>query len=95
MPSPQRSKNGPKHNEIEWKSNTVSLVNPTIFLPIPPLRSRVESVDLFYLHAPDRNTPLLETLRVVHELASEGLFREWGLSNYAAWETVDIWHTCK
>ncbi|CAM9764768.1 unnamed protein product [Ascophyllum nodosum] len=55
----------------------------------------VESVDLFYLHAPDHNTPLLDTLRAVHELASEGLFREWGISNYAAWETVDIWHTCK
>ncbi|CAN0346786.1 unnamed protein product [Ascophyllum nodosum] len=55
----------------------------------------VDSVDLFYLHAPDRNIPLLDTLRAVHELASEGLFREWGISNYAAWETVDIWHICK
>lgn len=53
------------------------------------------SVDLFYLHAPDHNTPIEETLRAVHELRSEGLFREWGVSNYAAWETVDIWHICK
>ncbi|CAM9765046.1 unnamed protein product [Ascophyllum nodosum] len=56
---------------------------------------RLDSVELFYLHAPDRDTPLEETLRAVHELKSEGLFNEWGLSNYASWEAVDIWHTCK
>ncbi|CBJ32468.1 conserved unknown protein [Ectocarpus siliculosus] len=55
----------------------------------------VPSVELFYLHAPDRNTPIEGTLQAVHELRSEGLFREWGLSNYTAWETVDIWHICK
>lgn len=53
------------------------------------------SVDLFYLHAPDHNTPIVDTLRAVHELQTEGLFRVWGVSNYTAWETVDIWHTCK
>lgn len=58
-------------------------------------RNRLNSVDLFYLHAPDHETPIEETLRAVHELRSEGLFGEWGLSNYAAWETVDIWHICK
>lgn len=56
---------------------------------------RVDSVDLLYLHAPDRNTPIEETLLAVHELRVEGLFRRWGLSNYAAWEVVDIWHICK
>ncbi|CAM9737568.1 unnamed protein product [Ectocarpus sp. 4 AP-2014] len=55
----------------------------------------VPSVELFYLHAPDHNTPIEGTLQAVHELRSEGLFREWGLSNYTAWETVDIWHICK
>eukprot|EP00752_Nemacystus_decipiens_P002716 g2536.t1 len=55
----------------------------------------LSSVDLFYLHAPDHNTPIEETLLAVHELRSEGLFRVWGLSNYAAWEVVDIWHICK
>lgn len=56
---------------------------------------RQSSVDLFYLHAPDHDTPIEETLRAVHELRSDGLFREWGLSNYAAWQAVDIWHMCK
>lgn len=52
-------------------------------------------MDLFYLHAPDHNTPIEDTLRAVHELRTEGLFRVWGVSNYTAWETVDIWHICK
>lgn len=56
---------------------------------------RLKSADLFYLHAPDHDTPLEETLRAVHELRSEGLFDDWGLSNYAAWEAVDVWHICK
>ncbi|CAM9360220.1 unnamed protein product, partial [Laminaria digitata] len=56
---------------------------------------RVTSVDLFYLHAPDHNTPIVDSLRAVHELQTEGLFRVWGVSNYTAWETVDIWHICK
>eukprot|EP00904_Undaria_pinnatifida_P003317 jgi/Undpi1/12987/HiC_scaffold_7.g02651.m1 len=56
---------------------------------------RCSSIDLFYLHAPDHDTPIEETLKAVHELRSEGLFLEWGLSNYAAWQAVDIWHICK
>lgn len=59
------------------------------------MRDRLKSSDLFYLHAPDHDTPLMETLQAVHELKTEGLFHQWGLSNYAAWETVDIWHICK
>lgn len=43
-------------------------------------------VSLLYLHAPDHTTPLIDSLRAVHELQSEGKFDEWGLSNYAAWQ---------
>lgn len=57
--------------------------------------NRRTSVDLFYLHAPDHDTPVEETLKAVHELRSEGLFLEWGLSNYASWQVVDIWHICR
>ncbi|CAN0009821.1 unnamed protein product [Discosporangium mesarthrocarpum] len=53
------------------------------------------SVDLFYLHAPDYDTPLEETLQAVHELRQEGLFKEWGVSNYSSWQTVHIWHICR
>lgn len=57
--------------------------------------ARVPSVHMFYLHAPDHNTPIEETLMAVHELREEGLFLEWGLSNYAASDVEDIWRICK
>ncbi|GAB6903432.1 aldo/keto reductase [Kineosporia succinea] len=48
-------------------------------------RLGVERVDLFYLHQPDRSTPLRETLTAVGELVTEGKIGALGVSNYAAW----------
>jgi aflatoxin B1 aldehyde reductase len=42
-----------------------------------------DKVDLYYLHAPDWDTPLEETLRTMNELHKEGKVEEWGLSNFA------------
>ncbi|KAI9041757.1 aldo/keto reductase family protein [Aspergillus affinis] len=50
-----------------------------------------DSVDIFYLHAPDRATPFQETLEACNELYEEGKFRQLGLSNYAAWEVAELW----
>ena len=47
---------------------------------------QTEQVDIFYLHAPDRNTPFEDTLREVNKLHQEGRFSRLGLSNYMAWE---------
>ncbi|KAI0046105.1 Aldo/keto reductase [Auriscalpium vulgare] len=49
----------------------------------------------YYLHMPDRSTPFEDTLREVNELYKEGKFEILGLSNYAAWEVVEIVHICK
>ncbi|XP_022790633.1 aflatoxin B1 aldehyde reductase member 2-like [Stylophora pistillata] len=54
-----------------------------------------DSVDLFYLHAPDHNTPIEETLEAVNQLYKEGKFKAFGLSNYAAWEVAEIYYLCK
>jgi aflatoxin B1 aldehyde reductase len=45
-----------------------------------------DSVDLWYLHAPDRSIPIEDTLAAVHELYKEKKFKKWGVSNYMAWE---------
>ena len=37
---------------------------------------QMKRVDLFYLHAPDKATPLEKTLRGVQDLYEEGLFVE-------------------
>ncbi|EEU49030.1 uncharacterized protein NECHADRAFT_90586 [Fusarium vanettenii 77-13-4] len=51
-----------------------------------------DSIDIFYLHAPDRSVPFAETLEAVNDLYNEGKFRQLGLSNYAAWEVSELWN---
>lgn len=50
------------------------------------LAAEQTGVDVFYLHAPDRNTAYEDTLREINRLHEEGRFRRFGLSNYPAWE---------
>jgi aflatoxin B1 aldehyde reductase len=54
-----------------------------------------DTVDIFYLHAPDRSVPFEKTLEAVNELHKEGKFVQLGLSNYAAWEVAEIWNIAK
>ncbi|RKO94126.1 Aldo/keto reductase [Blyttiomyces helicus] len=56
---------------------------------------KTNRVDIFYLHAPDHTVPFAETLKAVQELYEEGTFGELALSNYAAWEVMQIWYICK
>nr|XP_060614802.1 aflatoxin B1 aldehyde reductase member 2-like [Anolis sagrei ordinatus] len=58
-------------------------------------RLKTPSVALFYLHAPDHQAPLLETLATCNQLHKEGKFQELGLSNYAAWQVAEIYTLCK
>lgn len=58
-------------------------------------RLRMDSVDTLYLHFPDPSTDIEDTLAVCAKLHERGLFRELGMSNYAAWQVVDALHLCK
>lgn len=58
-------------------------------------RLNTDSLDLFYLHAPDLDTPIIETLKTVSQLHAEGKFKRFGLSNYAAWQVAEISEICK
>ena len=53
------------------------------------------SVDLLYLHGPDKTTPILETLETCQAFFEKGAFRELGLSNYAAWEVAEVVELCR
>lgn len=53
-----------------------------------------ESVEIFYLHAPDRSVPYVETLEEVNKFYEEKKFKIFGLSNYAAWEVAQICEIC-
>ena len=48
------------------------------------------SIDLFYLHAADRNTPFEVTLKGVNDLYKEGKFKRFGLSNFTSYEVAEV-----
>ena len=54
-----------------------------------------DSIDLLYLHSPDLDTPVEETLRACAELHEQGKFRHFGLSNYAAWQVAEVVELCR
>ena len=55
------------------------------------LRSlQTDDVDLYYLHAPDVNNSLQESLSTIQQEFEKGKFKRFGLSNYATWEVVFI-----
>ncbi|MDB4994175.1 MAG: L-fuco-beta-pyranose dehydrogenase [Myxococcaceae bacterium] len=53
-------------------------------------RLGTDALDLYYLHAPDRATPIEETLGALKELLAAGKIRAWGISNYASWEVLEM-----
>lgn len=54
-----------------------------------------QSLDLFYLHMPDLNTPIIDTLAAVQQHYEAGRFKQFGLSNYAAWQVAEIVEICR
>ena len=55
--------------------------NQCLDLPIQPSFSQL---DIFYLHAPDREVSIEVTLEAVNELFKSGKFKRFGISNYQA-----------
>ena len=58
-------------------------------------RMNRDSVNLLYFHFPDSKTPIEEALETVTELYDNGKIKALGLSNYPAWQVVDIWYKCQ
>ena len=56
---------------------------------------QTDCIDLLYLHWPDPNTHLEETLKAINDLHKQGKFRNLGLSNYPAYQIVEIWNDCR
>ena len=54
-----------------------------------------DSIDLLYLHSPDLDTPIEQTLEACFELYQQGRFTDFGLSNYASWQVAEIVELCR
>ena len=57
-------------------------------------RLRRETIDVLYLHAPDPETPIEQTIGAIVKLIDERKIRRWGVSNYAAWQVAEILLFC-
>ncbi|KIW33837.1 uncharacterized protein PV07_00656 [Cladophialophora immunda] len=55
----------------------------------------VEQVDIFYIHLPDPQTPIADTLAGVQEVYQLGLFKRFGLCNYVPDDVRQIYNHCK
>lgn len=51
-------------------------------------------IDLYYFHGPDRQTPLEESCRAIHELHTEGKIANFGVSNINPQEVESIYSIC-
>lgn len=52
-------------------------------------RLDTDYVDIWYLHKPDADTPLEETLAAVADVVAAGKARYWGVSNMRGWRIAD------
>jgi aflatoxin B1 aldehyde reductase len=59
------------------------------------LELKIDCVDIYYLHAVDKNTPLEETLAACNELYREGRFKRLRISNFTAFEVAETVVLCR
>ena len=57
-------------------------------------RTGRDQFDLYYLHSPDLDTPIEDTLSTINQAHQGGKIRNFGLSNYAAWQVAQIYEIC-
>lgn len=53
-------------------------------------RLQTDYLDIYYLHQPDYDVPIEETLEVLDELVRAGKVRWGGTSNYASWQVCEM-----
>jgi aryl-alcohol dehydrogenase-like predicted oxidoreductase len=70
------------------RRNIVSAVDASL------KRLGTEYIDLYYMHAPDYDTELEESLETMSNLVWQGKIRYVGVSNFAAWQIADMLAIC-
>ncbi|KAL6702182.1 NADP-dependent oxidoreductase domain-containing protein [Trichoderma pleuroticola] len=78
---------------IQLGENTAEKVVESVEKSLKELGS--DSVDILYLHRPDRGVPFAETLEALDRLHKAGKFVKLGVSNFTAFEVAEVVLTCK
>lgn len=58
-------------------------------------RLQTDYLDIYYLHQPDYDSPIEETLQTLEDLRREGKIRYAGSSNYSGWQLCEILWICE
>ncbi|WP_420447206.1 aldo/keto reductase [Candidatus Palauibacter sp.] len=58
-------------------------------------RLGTDYLDVYYLHLPDYDTPIEESLATLEELRLEGIIRYPATSNYSAWQMGEMFSVCE
>ncbi|PYI19330.1 putative aldehyde reductase [Aspergillus violaceofuscus CBS 115571] len=56
---------------------------------------KTDSINIFYIHAPDRSAPIEPTLAGINDLYRAGKIKHFGLSNFTAAETKEVLRLCQ
>lgn len=80
----------------EGKRNSQGLSRLAILSAVEASLKRLDTdyIDLYYLHLPDNDTGIEETMETMTGLVKAGKIRYVGISNYAAWQIADILALC-
>jgi voltage-dependent potassium channel beta subunit len=54
-------------------------------------RLQVDYLDLYFCHRPDKNTPIEETVRAMHDLIQQGKILYWGTSEWSGVEIMEAY----
>jgi aryl-alcohol dehydrogenase-like predicted oxidoreductase len=57
-------------------------------------RLGTDYLDIYYLHAPDPQTPIEESMAAMGELLDKKKIRTWAISNYASWQILEMFDIC-
>lgn len=57
-------------------------------------RLETDYIDIYYMHAPDYETSMEESLETMSALVKSGKIRYIGVSNFAAWQIADMLSIC-
>lgn len=57
-------------------------------------RLQTDYIDLYYMHKPDADTPLAESVQAFDDLITAGKIRYWAVSNFSAAQLSDLLKLC-
>jgi aryl-alcohol dehydrogenase-like predicted oxidoreductase len=57
-------------------------------------RLQCETIDLYYMHKPDINTPIEESAQTFNDIIKAGKIRHWGISNFNAEQIANLLKLC-